>query len=367
MNEFYMKRLTEELQNSPYDAMMLSPGEELRFLLGDFDPMLCERFQGLFVKQDGEMFYICNLLYQEEFRAALPASVRLYAWFDGEVMTEVVEKALAQEGLLGGTIAVNSTAQAFNVLEIMDKVDVTFKNGKPLLERMRIHKTHEELEALRDSAAIVDQVFGEVISFIHPGQSEKEIQDFLLRRMTELGGGSAECIVGCGANSSYPHYSDCQGIVAENDMVLLDYGCTMRGMYSDMTRMVFVGEPDAKRRAIYDLVVRSNVEAEKLVCEGAFVPDIDRRAREVLDEKGLAYTLINRLGHGIGYTIHEAPDIKQSNPICLERGMAFSIEPGVYLAGDFGVRIEDVVVVNEKGECEVLNHATKEMVFAKFL
>ena len=361
MNTYYMKKLVEEIRASEFDAMLISPGEELNFLL-DFEPLFCERFQGLFVKADGTMFYICNLLYEEEFRKAFPEEIRIYSWFDGDVMTEVVERVLKEQGLIGAVIGVNSTAQAFNVLEIMDKVEVQFKNGKPLLEQMRQCKTAEELQALRDSARVVDQVFEEVQSFIHPGQTEGEIQQFLLRRMTELGGKQAECLVGCGANSSYPHYNDCKGIVQKQDMILLDYGCTVRGMYSDMTRMIFVGEPTDRQREAYELVVKSNLEAEKLVKEGAYIPDIDKRAREVLDEKGYAHTLINRLGHGVGYTIHEAPDIKQSNKGTLKKGMAFSIEPGVYFAGDFGIRIEDVVIVNEEGNGEPLNHATKDMV-----
>lgn len=361
MRENYINKLVNCINAAGLDAVMVCPGEEMNFLLG-FSPMMCERFQGLFVKADGEMFYICNLLYQEELREKMPECIPVYSWFDGEVMTEIVEKVLTEKGLLGRTIGVNSDAQAFNVLEIMDKVDVTFKNAKPLLEEMRIIKDGEELDALRKSAAIVDQVFEEVQAVICPGATEKEVQDFLLRRMAELGGSSVECIVGVGANSSYPHYCDCIGVIQEQDVVLLDYGCTYQGLYSDMSRTLFVGGITEKQRECYDLVRRSNEAAEAMVKEDAWIPDIDKKAREVLDEKGYAKTLINRLGHGIGYSIHEAPDMKQSNPRKLERGMAFSIEPGIYLAGEFGIRIEDIVIVNEKGQAEVLNKATKDLI-----
>ena len=266
MNTFYMKKLQEELKNSGFSAILISPGEELDFLL-DFEPLFCERFQGLFVKADGTCFYICNLLYAEEFKQALPPEIPIYSWFDGDVMTEVVAKVLKEQGLLGTVIGVNSTAQAFNVLEIM-----------------------------------------------------------------------------------------------EHDVVLMDFGCTVGGMYSDMTRTVFVGEPTEQEREIYELVRRANEGAEELVREGAFVPDIDQRARDILDEKGYAWSLVNRLGHGVGYTIHEAPDIKRSNPMHLEKGMAFTIEPGIYLPGTFGVRVEDVVIINENGEREILNHATKDLI-----
>lgn len=361
MREKYVKKLVICMKEAGLDAVMLCPGEEMEFLAG-FRPMMCERFQGLFVKADGSMFYICNLLYEDEFRKELPDSVPLYAWFDGEVMTEVVGGVLKEHGLLGKKIGVNSDAQAFNILEIMDKVDVTFCNAKPLLEEMRIHKDEEELENLRASARVVDQVFTEVLPLIKPGVTEKTIQEFLLRRMSELGGKSPECIVGVGANSSYPHYSDNKGVIGEQDVVLMDYGCTWNGLYSDMSRTVFVGGATERQKEAYALVRKSNESAEAMVEEGAWIPDIDKKARDVLDEKGYAKTLINRLGHGIGYTIHEAPDMKQSDPRKLERGMAFTIEPGIYLAGDFGIRIEDVVVVNNKGEREVLNKATKDLI-----
>lgn len=388
MREKYIQKLVQCISEAGLDAVMVCPGEEMKFLLG-FSPMLCERFQGLFVKRSGEMFYICNLLYQEELQERFAkaaagrteeyagkrkngeasgkdprqlSEISVYSWFDGEVMTRVVEKIFREQGLLGKKIGVNSDAQAFNILEIMEKVDVTFCNAKPLLEEMRIRKEKEELDALRKSASIVDQVFEEVQAVIRPGVSEKQVQEFLLNRMSELGGGSPECIVGVGANSSYPHYCDCQCIIQEQDVVLLDYGCTWQGLYSDMSRTVFVGGVTEKQRECYELVKRSNEAAEAMVKEGTWIPDIDRKAREVLDEKGYAKTLINRLGHGIGYTIHEAPDIKQSNPRKLEKGMAFSIEPGIYLGGEFGIRIEDIVIVNEKGEAEILNKASKELI-----
>ena len=361
MNEKYVNRLTDELTKEGMDAFLVCPGEEFKFLTG-INPMLCERFQGLFLKKNGELFYICNLLYEEELKSALPDSIKIYSWFDGEKMTDVVHEALSEQGLLGGKIGVNSTAQGFNLLEISANMEISFVNGKPLLERIRMIKDSEELDYLRYSAGIADKVFEKVLDIIRPGISEEEIQSFLMDNMVLLGGSTPECIVGCGANSSYPHYSDNRGVVGERDIVLLDYGCTYKGLYSDMSRTVFVGEPEDRIRDCYELVLRSNEAAEAMVEEGAYVPDIDKKAREVLDEKGYAHTLINRLGHGIGYMVHEAPDIKQSNKLKLQSGMAFSIEPGIYIAGDFGIRIEDIMIVNEEGRGERLNKAPKELI-----
>lgn len=361
MNETYVKKLIEALPGAGFDAIMLSPGEELRFLMG-MNIMLCERFQGLFIKQNGEMFYICNLLYEADVKKELPEGTKIYPWFDGDVMTDVVRSALEAEGLIGATIGVNASAQAFNILEIMNNVDVNFKNGKMVIERIRMIKTPEEMELLRQAAKIADQVFEEVLERIKPGVTEKEIGDWMANRMGELGGADMWQIVAFGPNASYPHYTGNSGVCREHDIVLMDFGCTYKGLYSDTTRTVFVGEPTEREREIYELVKRSNETAEAMVCVGAWAPDIDKKAREVLDEKGYASTLINRLGHGIGYAIHESPDIKQSNPMKLDIGMAFSIEPGVYIGGDIGVRIEDIVMINEKGEREILNKTTKELI-----
>lgn len=361
MQEKFIHKLAECVREEGLDGILICPGEEMEFLMG-FCPMICERFQGLVLKSDGSMFYICNLIYRDEMQEKLPESIPVYTWFDGDTMTDVVGQIIKEQGLSGKKLAVNSDARAFQVLELMNQTGISFASGRHLMEAMRMIKDPEEQQALRDSAAIADQVFTEVQSVIRPGVGEKEIQDFLLRRMKELGGENPECIVGAGANASYPHYIGNEGIVKEQDVVLLDYGCTCRGLYSDMSRTLFVGGVTEKQREAYELVRRANEAAEALAVEGAWIPDLDKKAREVLDEKGYAHTLLNRLGHGIGYTVHEAPDIKQSNHMHLKRGMAFSVEPGIYLGGEFGIRIEDIVMINEQGEREILNHSTKELI-----
>lgn len=361
MQEKYIQKLIDAVAESRFDAVLIAPGEELEFLFG-YTPMKCERFQGMFVKGDGTIFYICNLLYEADMRKELPDSIQVYSWFDGDVMSEVVGKVLARNGLENAVIGVNQTVDAFAVLDIMDHTNVTFHSAKDLIQEIRIIKDEAETQALRDAAKMVDDLFIEVLKIIKPGITEKEVADFLEGRMAELGGTNIWSIVAFGPNASYPHYTGNSAILKEQDVVLMDYGCSYHGMCSDITRTVFVGEPTPKQRECYELVRRSNEEAEKLVKAGAWIPDIDRRSRDVLDEKGYAWSLINRLGHGIGTMDHEAPDIRQSNRRHLEPGMAFSIEPGIYLPGELGIRIEDIVMVDKDGNCEILNHASKELI-----
>lgn len=349
------------LPQAKMDAMLVCPSEELVFLTG-FSPMMCERFQGLFIKADGNCFYVCNLLYAGELRNAFKEEVPVYTWFDGDGMVETVKSILKEQGLEGKTIGVNSSAQAFNILELMDNAGVTFHNGKPLLEEMRIIKTHEELDNLRQAAKIADSAFSDVINFIKSGMKEQEVRDFFHKHMEKDGGYDCWSIVASGPNSSYPHYSDSERTIQKGDAIVLDFGCVYNGMYSDMSRTVFVDEVSDRLRKLYEIVDESNAAGEKAAKEGVLACDVDKAARDILEKYGYAETLINRVGHGIGYMIHEAPDIKKCNPRKLERGMCFSVEPGIYIAGDVGMRIEDIVIINENGETEVLNKSSRKLI-----
>ncbi len=359
MRTEYVDKLVSLMKEAAFDAVLICPGEELRFFAG-FTPTQCERFQGLFITAAGSAFYVCNLLYGDQVRAGLKDEVPVYTWFDNEEMTDVVGAVLKEQGLTHRTIGVNSTAQAFNVLSIAETAPVTFRNAKPLLEEVRIRKTPQEQEYLRKSADIADAVFNDALSFIRPGMTEGDVLDFLMKDMIRRGADSPEGIVASGPNSSYPHYHGRERVIAEKDVIVLDFGCAYHEMMSDLSRTVFVGGMSAEEAKLYDLVERANAASEAAAALGAYIPEIDQAARDVLATEGYEKTLLNRVGHGIGYSVHEGPYITQINRRHLEKGMAFSIEPGVYLPGRIGIRIEDIVLINEEGETEILNHSARE-------
>ena len=332
MRTEYIEKLTVLMREASMDAVLISPGEELTFFTG-FSPMMCERFQGLFVKADGKAFYICNLLYGDQMREELGADVPVYTWFDNEEMTDVVDGILEREGLKGKVIGVNTSAQAFNVLDIAERSGITFRNGKPLLEEVRIHKSLEEQEYLRQSAAIADAVFLEALDFIKPGMTEGQIMDFLFEGMQKRGATFVEAIVASGPNASYPHYEGRDRVIQEKDIVLLDYGCAFHEMMSDMSRTVFVGGMSEEEKNLYDLVERANAASEA------------PRAMPI------------STGHGSGHL----PESSRARSVWRSwRAMAFSIEPGVYISGKIGMRLEDIVMINDKGETEVLNKSPRE-------
>ena len=356
MRQEYIDRLVNMMET---DAVLIAPGEELMFFTG-FSPMHCERFQGLVVKKDGTAFYVCNILYEGEMTKGLAGACPIYCWHDNEGMDKVYEILRAQ-GIHDCSLAVNSTAFAFNTIDVGRALNLELVNGKPLMEEVRIKKSHEELEIMRASAAIADSVYEPVCNFIRPGITEADIRDFMLDIMAKQGGYEFDCIVASGPNSSYPHYSSYGRTIEEGDCIVLDWGCHYKEMMSDTSRTVFVGSATEEQKAVYELVNRAQLASQAEVKEGAWIPDIDKKAREVLDEQGLAWTLINRVGHGIGYSVHEGPYINQINNRRLERGMCFSIEPGVYLAGNYGIRVENICCVNEKGEAEAFNKTDRSL------
>ena len=360
MNTFYMDKLVEALQEEKLDAMLICPSPELGFLTG-YRPMMLERFQGLFVKSTGQCFYICNLIYKGEAEKAYRGSIPVYSWFDGDVMVDEVEKVLAKYDLCGKKIGVNSSAQAFNVLDIAERCGIHFVNGKDLLEGIRICKTHEELENMREAARIADSAFEAALKFIKVGMVEREVAQFMKKHMVDQGGTDPWCLVAAGPNSSYPHYNDDSRVIADGDAIVLDFGCSYRGLGSDSSRTVFAGHVTDRLRTLYQYVDESNLAGEKAVALGVRACDVAKAARDVLEKYGYNETLINRVGHGIGYMEHEAPEIKLSNPTVLQKGMCFSVEPGIYLTDDVGMRIEDIVCINEEGEAEVLNKSPRDL------
>ena len=360
LNQTRINKLAEQLKANKLDGMLICPSEDMLFYTG-FSPKMCKRFQALFITKSGETFYISNLLYKGEIENAYGPSLPVYAWRDGESMTDVVAEVLMKYGLSGAALGVNSSAQAFNILDIERDCGVKFVNGGPYIEESRIIKDEQEIANLRKAAQLTDDAFTAVMDFIKPGIKEADILQFLCQHMTNAGGQNPWGIIASGPNSSYPHYHGTGRVIEEQDLMILDFGCTVGGMFSDMSRTVFIGGITDEQRKIYDIVRRSYEAGEQAAVTGAYIPDVDKAARSIIEAEGYGDNFLNRLGHGIGYMIHEAPDIKKNNHRNLEPGMAFSIEPGIYLAGKYGMRIENIVVATADGN-EVLNKSSKEII-----
>ncbi|HHY42149.1 MAG TPA: aminopeptidase P family protein [Thermoanaerobacterales bacterium] len=356
-----ISKLADSLKEQNIGAVLVGPSPDLEYLTG-LTPSQDERFKGLFVLSDGSFFYITPSLYLEETQKCIGYDVKLYVWYDEEGFLGVLKQASEDFKLQGLRIAVSDGISAVHLLDIQKTIDGDFVKGNILLGELRMIKDAEELDNLRKASAIIDDVVKDLFEFIRPGIRERDIKKKIEELCLEKGasGLSFDPIVASGPNSSMPHYNGDSRIIEKRDIVLLDLGCKYNGYCSDTTRTFFVGEPSEKEKSVYAAVLEANLAAEAFIREGVTCEEVDKMARDVLKKAGLDKYFITRTGHGIGVNIHEYPNIVANNKQILQNGMVFSIEPSVCIPGEFGIRIEDIVVVNE-GKAEILNKFTKEM------
>ncbi len=234
-----------------------------------------------------------------------------------------------------------------------------------MVERLRLVKDETEVHALRMACAAADQALDELITAggLRAGRTEREVARDLEGRMLDHGAAAVafESIVAFGANSAIPHHSPSDATLRRGDFVKLDFGALVDGYHSDMTRTLVLGEPADWQREIYELVARSQAAGRAALAPGTDVRDVDRAAREVIEDAGYGEQFLHGLGHGVGLEIHEAPALSKTGDGRLSAGMAVTVEPGVYLAGRGGVRIEDTLVVRGAAP-ELLTLTTKELV-----
>lgn len=356
-----IEKLVNSLKREGIDAVIVGASADLEYLTG-LTPSRDERFKGFVVTADGRYFYICPSLYYEETRKCIGDEVKIYVWDDAEGFLTAIEKANKDYKLDGKTIAVNASIVAIDLLDIKTVINSEFVKGNLILGELRIIKDEEEIKNLKKAALIIDDVMGELIKLIRPGLLERDIRDKVEEFCKEKGGTgiSFSPIVASGPNGSMPHYNDDGREIRENDVVLIDIGCKYNGYCSDITRTVFVGEPTEEQKRVYEVCLKANLEAEKFARPGVLAEEVDFVARKVIEDAGLGDYFITRTGHGIGMEVHEQPNIVKGNKQVLKPGMAFSIEPSICIPGKFGIRIEDIVVIEEKG-LNILNEFPKEL------
>ena len=229
-----------------------------------------------------------------------------------------------------------------------------------IVEQLRVYKDADELALLAKAIEIADEAIDEVAPRIEPGVTEEGVAWELEKAMRERGAEmiSFDTIVGAGANGALPHHRADDTVIKPNDAIVIDMGAKYEGYCSDLTRTIFVGEPDAKFRRIYDIVLQAQLAAEEQVRAGMTGEEADAIARDIIAEAGHGDDFGHSLGHGVGLAVHEFPRLGPRAEDTLEDGMVFTIEPGIYLPGWGGVRIEDIVVM-ENGRARVISKAKK--------
>lgn len=252
-------------------------------------------------------------------------------------------------------------------LELKEYQEYEFLPAKSLVEKLRQIKDEAELSKMRQAAKIADDAFSSIVLFIkenyQKGLTERDVALKLEALMKENGASktSFESIVASGAKSSLPHAEPDQNTLKHGDFVVMDFGCVFQGYCSDMTRTVVIGEPTDKHREIYQIVLKAQMEALSYIRSGLEGKAVDKVARDIITEAGYGKFFGHGLGHSVGIEIHENPRFSPKEPNVIEEGMVLTVEPGIYIPGFGGVRIEDMVIIKDNG-IENLTHSPKELI-----
>ena len=354
MNGERLKRVTEEMKNQGIEQMVITNPYSIHYLTGHYEEPY-ERFWAFYLNQKGEHCLIANRLFTLD-----EVSGTEILWYeDGEDGVEALNTRVDHQKPLG----VDDGMTAKFLLRLMElEAAPEYKLSSCCMDTVRAHKDKDEREKMKHVSAVNDAAMAEFKKLIQPGVSEKEIVDQMLSIYKRLGGEkfSFNPSVGFGANAANGHHEPDDTVLKYGDSVLFDVGCVADGYCSDMTRTFFFGEVSEDHRRVYETVLKAQEAAEAAVHPGVPLKDIDRIARDIITEAGYGPYFTHRLGHFIGREVHEKGEVSSATSLVAEPGMVFSIEPGIYLPNDVGVRIEDLVLVTEDG-AEILNHYTKEL------
>ena len=344
-----LKRAQQLVSANGLDAILVTPGPDLRYLTG-YDAVPLERLTCLVVPATGAASVVVPLLEQAAATASPigAAGLQVHPWGESEDPYALVA------ALLPGAQAVGLddhmwAAKVLGLRTAMPGVEQLLAG--PVTSRLRMRKTPDEVQALREAGAAIDEVHARMAEWLKPGRTEAEVGRDISEAILAAGHATVDfVIVASGPNGASPHHEVSDRVIERGDPVVVDIGGTMPSGYcSDSTRTYAVGEPVPDFLALYEVLRAAQEAACRWARPGVTAASVDLAAREVIEASGYGEAFIHRTGHGIGLETHEEPYIVAGNELVLEAGMAFSVEPGIYLPGRFGSRIEDIVVCTEDG------------------
>lgn len=354
-----LERARDEMARQSVDVLLLGPSADLTYLIG-FNAHHSERLNLLIVPRQGTPSLIIPAL-EAPLLGRAADLVSVHAWADHENPAERAAAVIQETGPRSAAVG-NQLWSAF-LLRIQAHLnDLSWREAAPLMRELRMIKDATELAALQKAATRTDEAWEE---FIQAGSLTGLTETEALARLKSITGAKGVATVwglcASGPNSASPHHKTGDRVIQDGEPVLFDWGGTVDGYYSDVTRTLHVGEPSEEFRVVYDTVRQANQATLDAVQPGTPLQELDRAARGTITEAGYGEAFIHRVGHGLGREVHEEPYLVEGNTLPLRAGMVFSDEPGIYLEGRFGVRIEDTVVCTEDGG-QRLNEATRELV-----
>ena len=366
-----IEALADQLLQRGLDWVALNPGPSLRYLTG-LSFHLMERPVVVLVGSNRRLKVILPELELAKV-ADMPFEAEIHTFGDDPATWQrIYETALQDISAIPLRVGVEPTQLRFLELDLLRKAlpNADFDDGSAALAELRMRKGVEELKAIRQAAIIAQNALLNTLETVKPGQSELQISAELMVQLFRAGS-EAELpfapIVSTGPNTANPHASPTDRVLQEGEMLLIDWGASFGGYFSDITRTFFCGDPNDEIKQIAYLVERANAAARLGGRRGMVAGEVDKLARDIITEGGYGEYFTHRTGHGLGMEAHEAPYIFQGNPLILEPGMVFTIEPGIYLPGKYGVRIEDDMVVEAEGLRSLTDLPRKVMRIEEFL
>lgn len=353
-----INQIVSRLNNEKIDYLLISDPASINYLLGK-EIYPGERMLVLCISAKGNHAFFLNRLFNvpEEF------GIEKIWYFDTDPYLDILSDFIKD----GEVVGVDKIWPARFLLPVMKNcLNVDFINGSYIVDEMRMIKDEEEKELMRKASSINDQAMDDMIHAFNEGITENEMANKLLEFYANHGGEgfSFSPIVGYGPNGADGHHGCDDTPLKDGDSIVIDMGCMYKGYCSDMTRTVFYKSVSEKQKEVYNLVLKAQLAAEAIIKPGVRLCDIDKTARDIITEGGYGPQFNHRLGHFIGREVHEYGDVSSKFDMPVEEGMIFSIEPGVYIDGEFGVRIEDLVLVTKDG-CEILNKYPKDLIVIK--
>ena len=351
-----LDRVRRAMAGAGVDAVLLSVGHDLPYLTG-YHAMPLERLTMLVVRTTGVPVMVVPRLEVPRVEP-IPGAFTIVPWNETDDPVAIVADVLGD----AHTIAVGDQMWARFLVELLPRVgNVKFTRALEVVGSLRVAKDKSEIDALAGAGAAADRVAVQLQGGQIPlvGRTEAQVSADISARLVAEGHDVVNfAIVAAGENAASPHHHAGARVIQKGEIVLCDFGGTMNGYCSDITRCVYTGEPTSEVREAYAVLFAAQAAGVAAAVVGAACEDVDAAARSVIDGAGFGEYFVHRTGHGIGMEAHEEPYMVKGNRRPIEAGFAFSVEPGIYVPGKWGMRLEDIVVATEAGpvSMNVVNH-----------
>ncbi len=352
MNNKRLQRLKQQIISHGLDGLALVPGPNMLYISG-IHSHLSERPIVLFIPADDEPAIIIPTLEAIKARQAGIPEERIFAWTDEDGFTDAFQHACAFLELSDYVLGVEHLHMRVLEYEMLKRYapGLTTSPAEPAMTVLRIVKDEQEVAAMRKAIQVAETAIRNLLPNIQIGQTEKQIAAMLRQELMEAGADEIAFgpIVSAGPNSASPHAVPTDRPIQNGDMLVIDWGAIVDDYPSDITRTFAVGDISPELERIYEVVKLANEQGKLATAPGVTGQDVDRATREVIDDAGFGEYFFHRTGHGLGLEIHEPPFMREGYTEPLAPGQIFTVEPGIYLPGKGGVRIEDDVIVTRDG------------------